>query len=157
MKNLIVSFFALFLASTVSAQELVPAPGEPTPIEPPTSQTLLWGTWTADHPIHNNNVRIYIGFDFAPESMALQATCTFQGHNVQLTTTASSNVIYEENMVHVLENNQSSVTDGYHYCNAGLAPSTLHYYFKDASFDRAVLVAPVPYNHHFQITRVKED
>lgn len=155
MKNLTVSLIALFFAITAFAQELVPAPTEPVPAEPPASQTLLWGAWIADQPLHNQNVRIYVQFVFNPNAMALQATCRYQGHSGQLTTTANSKVIYEDNMVHILQNNQSSVNDGYRYCNAGLAPSTLHYYFKDASFDRAVLVAPIPHNHHFEITRVQ--
>lgn len=141
--KLIFSLFIVLSAFSTFAQELAP------------TNPLIIGTWISDHPIYNRGVEIHTEFKFTATDMTLHATCVFPYQNTQLVVGVNSQVSYEDNNIYVLEKNQGSINDGFRYCNAGLEPATWQFYFKDANLNRAVLLAPIPYYHRFQLSRVE--
>lgn len=145
MKTIVALFVTVLSLSAFASHDNRPTP-------PP--QPLIVGEWQADQPYIGGQAWIWTNFIFTARDMTMHTTCEFRNPNVNLVTGVTSDVAYNGNQIYIYERNQSSVNDGYRYCNSGINPATWEFYFQGADTDHAVIFAPVPYGMRWNVTRV---
>jgi len=110
----------------------------------------LLGNWIAEETLLGRDVQFRLSFSFEEDHAQLSVECAFRDGQL-LSTHAISAVHYDGNEINILERNEGSVNDGYHFCRATLDRSQWQAYFD--GMGKMVLFVPVPYQARFTLVR----
>lgn len=150
---------ALLLGSVSFADGLHPAPPEPTPpvdspAPAPTPAQMLQGEWVTTHPIIGRGLQLHLRFNFNVQAMMITGTCVFLNDGTHMSVSVKSAVGYNRNDLYIYDRTNGQVSDGYRYCQVSTQPSTWQFYFN--ALGNAILIAQVPYQAQFELTRPQD-
>lgn len=135
------SILFLFVLALPFSTQAVPVPG-------------LLGDWIAEEPLYDRDVRFHLGFSFEENRAKLLVQCAFRNGQI-LETSANAAVQYDGNNIYILEKNEGSVNDGFHFCRATLERSRWEAFFDGTG--KMVLFVPVPYQSRLTLVRDTPD
>lgn len=110
----------------------------------------LLGNWVADGPLRGRDVEFQLSFSFQPEQTQMSVRCLYRDGS-SLSIQAMARTEYRGNDIFIMERNQGTANDGYHFCQASLDRSQWNAYFDGTG--RLVLFVPVPYQARFFLVR----
>lgn len=110
----------------------------------------LLGNWIAEENLLGRDVQFRLSFSFEEDHAQLSVECAFRDGQL-LSTRAISAVQYDGNQIYILERNEGSVNDGFHFCRATLDRSQWQAYFDGTG--KMVLFVPVPFQARFTLIR----
>ncbi len=142
---------ALLLGSVSFADDVLPQPQPPTDSPAPTPAQLLQGEWVTTHPLIGRGLQLHLRFNFNVQAMVITGTCVFLNDGTHMSVSVKSSVGYNRNDLYIYDRTNGQVSDGYRYCQVSTQPSTWQFYFN--ALGNAVLIAQVPYQAQFELTR----
>lgn len=160
LQKLAFILIALLLGSVSFADGLHPAPPEPAPpvdspapapAPAPTPAQMLQGEWVTVHPMIGRGLQLHLRFNFNVTAMIITGTCVFLNDGMHMSVSVKSAVGYNRNDLYIYDRTNGQVSDGYRYCQVSTQPSTWQFYFN--ALGNAVLIATVPYQAQFELTR----
>lgn len=110
----------------------------------------ILGNWIAEEALFGRDVSFRLGFSFQEETAQISVQCAFRNGQL-LETSAVARVQYDGNNIFILERNEGTVNDGFHFCRATLDRSRWEAYFDGTG--KMVLFVPVPYQARFTLVR----
>ncbi len=110
----------------------------------------ILGNWIAEETLFGREASFRIGFSFTNDQARISVQCAYRDGQ-RLETSAISSVQYDGNNIYIVERNEGTVNDGFHYCRATLDRSRWEAYFDGTG--KMVLFVPVPYQARFTLIR----